>query len=96
MSAVRSSKCVIHEDICICCQLFGELWIVLGLLLIEAHILKQQDVTISHFPYTCFNVRADAIRRHGDILAKQLAQAARNRTKGELVLRPVLGAAQMR
>ena len=76
-------------------ELLGELLDVLLLLLLEADVLEEDDITVLHAVDHALDLVADAVGGHLDLLAEELGEAAGAGGEGELVLGTVLGTTQV-
>ena len=95
VGAVDRAEGVGHVDLGHGRHGLGQLRIVLGLALLKAGVLQQQNLTGLEGGGLGRRVRAHHILGHDYLSAQQLAQPRRHGGQAELVLRTVLGLAQV-
>src|SRR5690606_18852784 len=95
MSSVCGAKGIIHKHVAQLSQSSGKLWIVLGLLLMEANIFQENHLTILHIGYSLFCAFTYNILSHYNFLAKKLAQAFGNRSQTVFWIHSSFGPSQV-
>lgn len=77
-------------------ELLNELRLVLGLLRVESGVLKHDHISLRGTLDNLGDFLTDAVRGKGDLLSEELSEALGARSEGELVLRAILRASQVR
>jgi len=77
-------------------KLLGEVLVVLGLLLVEPYVLKEHDATLGEVICHLVHLVTNAVRSHHAFSSQKLSKSGRHWGQRELVLGPVLRAAQVR
>jgi hypothetical protein len=95
MGTVGSSESIVDEHVERSGELLDEFSIVLLLFLVEAGVLEHENGTLSGTVDGSLDVSTDAVTEEGDISTEELTHAGSARSKGELVLRTILRAAQV-
>lgn len=75
MRTVGSPKRIINKYTCILGKLGGKRRLIFLLFLVEASILKHQNITILEFRYSCVNLGTDTVLNHADWFTNQFSQA---------------------
>ncbi len=94
---MRGAKRIVHIRIRKGSEVFAEFGEVFGLFFSKTGVLQQYDVAVIHCGYRLFGVFAHyvvVVCKH-NILTQQFRKALCHRCKGELLLRTVLGLAEM-
>ena len=89
------AECIIYEEIKGSGELLREGGIVLGLLLVEAGVLKHNDVALFGRADHLGHCVSHAVRGKGDVLTEDLPHPGGGRGKTELVLGAIFRPAEM-
>ncbi len=97
---LHGAEGVIHVEVAQSGQLarepVGDLLVLLLFLRMEPQVLQQHDVPRLHLSHCALHLRSDAVLHHRNLLAEQLLQANRHRSKRILRIRLSLRPAQVR
>ncbi|KAL7551129.1 hypothetical protein ACHAWF_014328 [Thalassiosira exigua] len=93
--AVGRAEGVVDEEVEGSGEVLDEASLVLGLLLVEAGVLEHDHVALRGTVDDGLDVVADAVGGKLDLLAEELAHALGAGSEAELVLRSILGAAEV-
>src|SRR5699024_356664 len=96
MRAVRSAERVVDKDVRHVGKRLGQRGIVLGLALLETHVLEQDRLARLYLRGELLRILSDNVLRQLDFLAEQLGQALRNRRERILHVHFALRTAEVR
>ena len=96
MRAVRGAECIVDKDVRHVGKRLGQRGIVLGLALLETHVLEQDRLARLYLSGKLLRVLADNVLGQLDFLAEQLAQALCNRRERILHVDFALRTAEVR
>mmetsp|Transcript_17979 Transcript_17979/g.32596 ORF Transcript_17979/g.32596 Transcript_17979/m.32596 type:complete len:400 (+) Transcript_17979:110-1309(+) len=96
VGTVGGSKGVVDKEVKGGSELLDESGLVLGLLLVEACVLKHNDIAFLGGTDNLGHLFSDAVGGKSDGRSEELCHAGGTGGKGELLLRAILGPSQMR